>query len=211
MSNQSPIVHVVDDDPSVLKAFARLLATEGYETRQFPSPRSFLDQHDPNLPGCIILDVALPELSGLDLQRLIAGSKLSQPIIFVSGCSNVPTSVAAMKSGAFDFLTKPVNSGALLRAVREAIRKDAEARESSAELDQLEERLSRLSPRERAVFAQVVLGRLNKQIATALGIVEKTVKVHRGRMMRKMGARTVAELVRIAERLGDTSGRGGDP
>jgi FixJ family two-component response regulator len=202
LSNQSPVVHLVDDDPSVLKAFSRLLATEGYETRSFASPRSFLDQHDPNLPGCIILDVALPELSGLDLQRLITTSKLSQPVIFVSGRSDIPISVAAMKNGAFDFLTKPVDADSLLNAVREAVRKDAEARTSSAELGQLEERVLRLSPRERAVFAQVTMGRLNKQIAVALGIVEKTVKVHRASMMKKIGVRTVAELVHIADRLG---------
>ena len=202
MSKLSPVVHLVDDDSSVLRALACLLATEGYETREFTSPRPFLEQYDPGLPGCIILDVGLPELSGLDLQRLITARKPSQPIIFVSGSSDILMSVAAMKSGAFDFLTKPVNCDALLKAVREAIRTDAEARETSAGLDALEERLSRLSTRERAVFSQVVVGRLNKQIAADLGIVEKTVKVHRGRMMRKMGVRTVAELVHLADRLG---------
>jgi FixJ family two-component response regulator len=196
-----PVVSLVDDDLSVLRALTRLLASEGYETRQFASSRSFLEQYDPDLPGCIILDVALPELSGLDLQRIIITAKPALPIIFVSARSDVPTSVAAMKCGAFDFLTKPVDGEILLTAVGEAVRRDSEARLSSAELDELSERLSRLSPRERAVFSEVVIGRLNKQIAAALGIVEKTVKVHRGRIMRKLGVRTVADLVRIANRV----------
>jgi FixJ family two-component response regulator len=201
VSKPSPVVSLVDDDPSVLRGLARLLAIEGYETRQFATPRLFLDQYDPNVPGCIILDVAMPDLSGLDLQQLIGSSKDSLPIIFLSGHGDVPISVAAMKRGALDFFTKPVDGTVLLTAVREAIAMDAATRKSRAALEEVEQRLERLSPRERTVFAQVVAGRLNKQIAGSLGIAEKTVKVHRARLMKKMGVRSFAELMKLAHRL----------
>jgi FixJ family two-component response regulator len=198
---EAPVVNLVDDDPSVLRGLARLLTAEGYSTRQFSQPRQFLDQHDPSLPGCIILDIAMPELSGLDLQILIGSAKLAQPVIFLSGRGDVPSSVAAMKNGAVDFLIKPVNTEALLGAVRAAVARDAAARRSAADLKEIEQRMASLSPRERAVATQVVAGSLNKQIAASLGIAEKTVKVHRARVMRKMRARSFAELMNMAWRL----------
>jgi FixJ family two-component response regulator len=201
VSKQLPVVSLVDDDPSVLRGLARLLAIEGYETRQFATPRLFLEQYDPSLPGCIILDVAMPDFSGLDLQQLIGSSRETPPVIFLSGHGDVPITAAAMKAGAVDFLTKPVDDGVLLTAVRQAIARNETARKARAELHEVEQRLGRLSPRERTVFTQVVAGRLNKQIAGALGIAEKTVKVHRARLMRKMGVRSFAELMNLAHRL----------
>jgi FixJ family two-component response regulator len=198
---QTPVVNLVDDDPSVLRGLARLLTAEGYTTRQFSKPRQFLDQHDPNLPGCIILDIAMPGLSGLELQVRIGSAKLAQPVIFLSGRGDVPSSVAAMKNGAVDFLTKPVDADTLLGAVRQAVARDAAARRSAAALQQIEQRMAALSPRERAVAAQVMAGRLNKQIAASLGIAEKTVKVHRSRVMRKMRAHSLAELMNMVWRL----------
>jgi len=202
-----PVVFLVDDDASVLKALARLLGTEGVETRTFQSSCAFLDQHDPDLPGCIVLDVAMPGLSGLDLQPLLARAGHVQPIIFISGHSDIRTSVSAMKHGAMDFLTKPFDDRELLSAVADAIERDRAARHDRAALEKIENRLSSLTPRERAVFAQVVVGKLNKQIAASLGIVEKTVKVHRARMMRKMGVRSLAELVQLSDRVGLQPGR----
>jgi FixJ family two-component response regulator len=195
-------VFVVDDDPSVLRALTRLLAAAGFEARGFPSPAAFLEQHDPAIPGCLVLDVALPGLDGLQLQQALTISGCARPIVFITGRGDIPTSVRAMKSGAVDFLTKPVDDEELLAAVRNAIGIDRRARMAQVELDALGQRLASLTPREREVLAHVVTGRLNKQIAADLGTVEKTIKVHRGRIMAKMAARSLADLVRIAERLG---------
>jgi FixJ family two-component response regulator len=201
MTQHPPIVYLVDDDPSVLRALTRLLSAEGFDTRPFDSPQRFLAKHDPTLPGCIVLDVAMPNVSGLDLQDLILKAGQIRPIIFISGNSDIETSVAAMKKGAVDFLTKPFSDRSLLKAVKEAIRKDQADRIVSNEVNVLNSRFSRLTSRERQVLKQVALGKLNKQIAANLGIVEKTVKVHRARMMKKMGASTLAELIHFAERL----------
>jgi FixJ family two-component response regulator len=195
-------VFVIDDDPGVLRALARLLAAAGFEARAFPSPAAFLEQHDPAIPGCLVLDVALPGLDGLQLQEALTVSGCTRPIVFITGRGDIPTSVRAMKSGAVDFLTKPVDDEELLAAVRDATELDRRARLAQLELDALGQRLASLTPREREVLAYVVAGRLNKQIAADLGTVEKTIKVHRARVMEKMAARSLADLVRIAERLG---------
>ena len=193
---------MVDDDPSVLRALTRLISAAGLEARAFPTPAAFLQAHDPATPGCLLLDLALPGLDGLELQEALAVSDCARPIVFITGRGDVPTSVRAMKGGAVDFLTKPVNDRDLLAAVRHAIEIDRVAREAQAEMGALKQRLASLTPREREVLAQVVAGRLNKQIAADLGPVEKTIKVHRARLMEKMAVRSLADLVRIAERLG---------
>jgi FixJ family two-component response regulator len=193
---------VVDDDPSVLRALTRLFAAADLQARAFPSPAAFLQAHDPATPGCLVLDVALPGLDGLELQQALTVSDCARPIVFITGRGDVPTSVRAMKGGAVDFLTKPVNDTELLAAVHRAIEMDRLARAARAELDALKQRLASLTPRERDVLVHVVAGRLNKQIAADLGTVEKTIKVHRARIMAKMAVRSVADLVRIAERLG---------
>jgi FixJ family two-component response regulator len=199
-------VFVIDDDPGVLRALTRLLVAAGFEARPFSSPTAFLEQHDPAVPGCLVLDVALPGLDGLELQQRLTASGCARPIVFITGRGDIPSSVRAMKAGAVDFLTKPVDERELVRAVRNAIELDRLAREAQAELDVLRQRLAGLTPREREVLVHVVAGRLNKQIAADLGTVEKTIKVHRGRVMAKMAAPSLAELVRIADRLGIAPG-----
>jgi FixJ family two-component response regulator len=186
----------------VLRALTRLLTAAGFDARGFASPAAFLDQHDPATPGCLVLDVALPGVDGLQLQQALTVSGCARPIVFITGRGDIPTSVRAMKGGAVDFLTKPVGDAELLAAVRNAIELDRRARATQVELDALGQRLASLTPREREVLAHVVAGRLNKQIAADLGTVEKTIKVHRARIMEKMAARSLADLVRIAERLG---------
>jgi FixJ family two-component response regulator len=195
-------IFIVDDDPAVLRALARLLAAAGFRTRSFASPDAFLSQHDAAEPGCAVLDVSMPDIDGLALQRKLFEAGIERPIIFVTGQGDVPTSVRAMKAGAVDFLTKPVSAEALLEAVGHARQLDTQARQSRDETASIEALLARLTPREREVFTHVVAGRLNKQIAGDLGTVEKTIKVHRGRMMSKLGVRTVQDLVRLAERAG---------
>jgi FixJ family two-component response regulator len=193
---------VVDDDPSVLRALCRLFLAAGLEPRAFPSPAAFLQAHDPATPGCLVLDVALPGLNGLEVQKALSVSECTRPIVFITGRGDIPTTVRAMKGGAIDFLTKPVKDRDLLTAVRNAIELDRAARAAQVEMDALKQRLASLTPREREVLVHVVAGRLNKQIAADLGTVEKTIKVHRARIMEKMAVRSLADLVRIAERLG---------
>lgn len=195
-------VFIVDDDPAVLRALGRLLAAARYRTRTFGSPEEFLTRHDPAEPGCAVFDVAMPDVDGLELQQLLFDSGIERPIIFVTGQGDIPTSVRAMKAGAVDFLTKPVSADALLAAVARARALDSQSRQARSETASIEARLATLTPREREVFTHVVAGRLNKQIAGDLGTVEKTIKVHRGRMMTKLGVRTVQDLVRLAERAG---------
>lgn len=203
MIERSPTVYLVDDDASVLKALARLLKTSGFDTRPCPSAQSFLDQYDPCLPGCIILDVAMPVLTGLDVQHLLGPSHtVIQPIIFISGRSDIPTSVTAMKNGAVDFLTKPVDESVLLAAVKTAIVKSQALLQQRQERNSIEARFARLTRREKEVLHLVVSGSLNKQVAASLGIAERTVKIHRSRLMRKMSARTLAELVHLESRIG---------
>jgi FixJ family two-component response regulator len=195
-------VFLVDDDPAVLKALSRLLRSAGYDPQAFKSAADFMTTYHPDSPGCLVLDLSMPELTGLDLQHWLAQTKSPLPVIFLSGRGDVPTSVKAMKDGALDFLTKPVDEKALLRTVESALQRDTEVRGKRAEETALLTRLGSLTPREREVMEGVVLGKLNKQIAAELGTVEKTVKVHRARVMQKMGAESVAELVRMAERVG---------
>jgi FixJ family two-component response regulator len=195
-------VFVVDDDRAVLKALARLLHAEGFAVQAFASPQAFLEQHDPASPGCLVLDVRMPGLNGLELQQSLAASGAERYIVFITGEGDIPTSVRAMKAGAVNFLAKPFNDSDLLAAVGEAVEKDSLARHARAELQSITKRLACLTPREREILEHVAAGRLNKQIAADLGTVEKTVKVHRARVMEKMGANSLASLVRMAERLG---------
>jgi FixJ family two-component response regulator len=191
---------LVDDDAGVLKALSRLLRAAGYETRTYSSPSEFLAEHDPSIPGCAVLDLTMPGLDGLELQEKLAEQASERPIIFLTGKADVPRSVQAMKAGAVDFLLKPVEREVLLAAVARANEQDAKLRRERADRQAVERKLASLTPREREVLEQVAAGKLNKQIAAALGTVEKTVKVHRGRMMEKLGVRSVAELVRLTER-----------
>lgn len=199
-------VFIVDDDAGVARALSR--KSRGYETQSFTSSREFLESHDAAQPGCAVLDLSMPDLDGLQLQQaLVREGAVPRPIIFLSGRGDIPTSVRAIKAGAVDFLTKPVHDDDLLGAIAQAERLDAQSRIEHAELSSIRDRLSSLTPREREVLGHVVAGRLNKQIAGDLGIVEKTIKVHRARMMRKMNVRAVADLARLAERAGISSSR----
>jgi FixJ family two-component response regulator len=194
-------VAIVDDDASVLRGLTRLLTASGHQTRGYASATDLISEIDTVQPACIIADVAMPKTSGLELQRALLSAAEPYPIVFLTGCGDVPTSVEAMKYGAVDFLEKPVERDVLLDAVARALaRKDASCAEADGR-EQVLGRLRSLTPRERDVFDRVVLGLLNKQIAGELGITEKTVKVHRARVMHKMAVRSLAELARIAERL----------
>ena len=202
MMTPSPTVFIVDDDAAVLKSLTRLLRSARLNVMAFGSPQEFLERHDPRAPGCLVLDLAMPGLNGLELQAALTVKGSAIPIIFLTGHGNIPASVQAMKRGALDFLTKPVNDDDLLKAVQAAIEKDRLARIARAELEDIQARLDSLTPREREVLTHVVSGQLNKQTAADLGTVEKTIKVHRGRVMEKMKVQSVAELVRLAERAG---------
>jgi FixJ family two-component response regulator len=200
----SAIIYIVDDEPHVCRALERLLRSGSYQTRAFVSGVDFLSRHDPDRPGCVILDFdfSVPGLDGLKVQSMLAASGCLRPVIFLTGRANIATSVAALRSGAVDFLTKPVDAEALFCAVREALEIDALTRRAAVFLKSVSQRHATLTPREREVLEQVVRGRLNKQIAADLGTVEKTIKVHRSRVMTKMGARSLAELVQIANSIG---------
>ena len=195
-------VFVVDDDASICRALVRLLAAAGLEARAFASAAAFLEAHDAAAPGCLVLDLAMPGLDGIGLQQALAGADCPRPIVFLTGHGDIPSSVRAMKGGAVDFLTKPVDEGELLGAVQRALERDRVARAAWRELEVHTQRLAALTPREREVLEHVVAGRLNKQIAADLGTVEKTIKVHRARLMQKMAVRSLADLVRVAGRLG---------
>lgn len=197
------VIWLVDDDPSILRGLERLLGAEGFETRAFLDAASFLQAHDPALPGCAIIDLGLNGSSGLDLQDRLAESSGARPVIFLTGQGSIPSAVHAMRAGAVDFLTKPVDGPTLFAAIRTALQADSDRRSRSSELDELRQLLSTLTPREHEVLQEIVLGRLNKQIAHRLGAAEKTIKVHRGRVMHKMGVRSVAELVTLMARLKD--------
>jgi FixJ family two-component response regulator len=198
----APIVFVVDDDASVRRSLTRLLAAAGYVVEAFASAPEFLEREPPAGPCCLVLDVRMPGLTGLDLQRALAGAGRRMPIIFVTGHADVQMSVTAMKGGAVDLLTKPVDDTELLGAIQRAVAKDAQDLGAEARLAEIDQRVKTLTPRETEVFALVVTGMLNKQIAFELGISEKTVKVHRARVMEKMRAGSVADLVRLADRVG---------
>ena len=196
------MVFVVDDDPSVRKSLTRLLTSAGYAIEAFASAREFLAREPYAGPCCVVLDVRMPGLSGLDLQETLAATERRMSIVFVTGHVDVPMSVRAMKRGAVDLLTKPVDDKDLLAAIHRCLAKDVEDLGEEARVADVRKRVKLLSPRETEVFALVVTGMLNKQIAAALGISEKTIKVHRARVMDKMRARSVAELVRLADRFG---------
>jgi FixJ family two-component response regulator len=202
MDGTTSTVFLVDDDEGVLKALSRLLRVRGYDVRPYTSPHEFLAHHDPKVPGCAVLDVAMPGLDGLALQQALTAEGSPRPVIFLTGKGDIPTSVRAMKAGAIDFLTKPVSDHTLLDAIMRAEEQDGRFRQAQAELHAIQARMTTLTPREREVLTHVVSGRLNKQIAGDLGTVEKTIKVHRGRMMEKLGVRTVVDLVRLAEKVG---------
>lgn len=196
------LVFVVDDDVSMRNAISRLLNAVGLNVRTFASATEFLESKLPEIPGCAILDVKLPDLNGIELQRQMVERGIHIPIIFITGHGDIPTSVQAMKAGAVEFLTKPFRDEDLLDAVRAAIERDQRGRKERAELAELREALSHLTQREREVMSLVVAGFLNKQIALRLGASEKTIKIHRSHVMQKMGAASLAELVRMSQKLG---------
>lgn len=202
-----PTIFVVDDDDAFRKSLVRLLRSAGYQAESFASADEFLRRwRESPSPGCLLLDVLMPGLNGLELQEEVLSSGVPAAIIFITGHGDIPMSVRAMKAGAVDFLPKPIHEDDLFRAVSEAIRRDREQRARREEHEVLEKRYAALTPREREVMERVVRGMLNKQIAFELGTSEKTVKIHRGRVMEKMQARSLADLVRISEKIGS-----GDP
>jgi FixJ family two-component response regulator len=202
METPAPTVYLVDDDPDLLKALQRLLQSAGLKAEAFGSAQDFLRDHDRHAPGCLVLDLSMPGLDGLALQRELEQQGSPLPIVFLSGRGDIPATVQAMKHGATDFLTKPVDDTALLAAIEEALATDRQRRQGRAERDRIAASLAALTGRERQVLEQVVAGRLNKQIAAELGTVEKTIKFHRANLMRKLGVRSVADLVKLAERAG---------
>jgi FixJ family two-component response regulator len=202
MSVDPPIVFVIDDDASVLRGVKRLLRSAGFTTETFASAPEFLERYDSNASGCVILDLAMPGFDGLQMQKALADRENLLPIIFLTGHGDIPTSVQAMKRGAVDFLTKPASDDELLTAVSNAIQRCEVLHRTRDEIDSIRRRIATLTLREREVLAHLLSGKLNKQIAADLGTVEHTIKVHRARVMQKMQVRTLAALVRLAERAG---------
>jgi FixJ family two-component response regulator len=199
-----PVRHIflVDDDPAILQALSRLLRSAGYEPVTFTSAKDFITSYRPEAQGCLVLDFSMPGITGLELQQWLVQSKSPLPIIFLTARGDIPGSVQAMKLGAVDYLIKPVTETDLLKAIREASRRALEASAERAQAGALQSKLQTLTPRERQVLEHVVAGQPNKWIAAELGTVEKTIKVHRGRVMQKLGAKSLADLVRIAGRAG---------
>jgi FixJ family two-component response regulator len=202
MPEQPPIVFVIDDDAAIRGALKTLIRSVGLRVELFGSPREFLQQKLPDVPSCLVLDVRLPGKSGLDFQRELAEANIHIPIIFVTGHGDIPMSVRAMKAGAVEFLTKPFRDQDLLDAIQVGLERDRVRRQHQSKMAILRERLESLTPRERRVLPLVVSGLLNKQIAAAIGTTEATVKVHRSQLMKKMGADSLPELVRMAEKIG---------
>jgi FixJ family two-component response regulator len=205
MNEAAPIVFVVDDEPAVCISLKRLLRTVGLEARTYASAQEFLRCDRPDAPGCLVLDVRLPGLSGLDLQQELTAAKIDLPVIFITGDGDIPMSVRAMKAGAVEFLTKPFREQELLEAIHRGIERNRVIRQNNAELRILQGRYALLTPREREVFPRVTRGSPNKQIAAELGASEKTIKVHRGQVMQKMKAESLAHLIQMAEKLGLSS------
>jgi FixJ family two-component response regulator len=200
--NPRGTVHLVDDDEALRRATVRLLSSCGFEVRAFGSADEFLQAYDPSAPGCLLLDMRMPGRSGIELQEHLIERGCVPQTVFLTGHGDVPTSVRAMKSGAIDFLEKPVQEEALVAALERAIARDEEDRRARADLSVLKTRYESLTSREREVLVEIVAGQLNKQAARSLGIAERTVKLHRSRVLEKMRAPSLAELVRMAERLG---------
>ena len=207
MNETLPIVFVVDDESAVGVSIKRLLHSVGLEARHFTSASEFLRAKRPDAPGCIVLDVRLPDLSGLDLQQELAKANVGLPVIFVTGHADIPMTVRAMKAGAVEFLTKPFREQELLEAVQRAISRHRQTRDQRASMRVLQSRYELLTPREREVYPLVAGGLLNKQVAAELNASEKTIKVHRGQLMQKMEAHSLSDLIRMAEQLGVLSPR----
>jgi len=204
-ADEQPVVFVVDDDPSMRATLADVMRSVGLQVQTFASAREFMSSKLPDTPGCLVLDVRLPGQSGLDFQRTLVASGIELPVVFITGHGDVPMSVRAMKAGAVDFLIKPFRDQDLLDAVHAAIERDRGQRQQLTGVADMEERYRSLTERERDIMALVVVGRLNKQIASELGLAEVTVKAHRSQLMHKMGAKSLPELVRMADRLGGAS------
>jgi FixJ family two-component response regulator len=201
-TQEAATVFVVDDDPSVLRSLTRLLGTAGHKTVPCGDAEEFFARHDPRVPGCVLLDLQMPGLNGIQVQEKLAAAGSVRPIVFLTGHADVPVSVQVMRAGAANVLTKPAPEKELLDAIAEVVAQDQAARKVRSELAGDRQRLESLTPREHAVFDLVIQGMANKCIAAELAIVEKTVKVHRGRVMHKLGVRSVARLVQLADRLG---------
>jgi FixJ family two-component response regulator len=206
MATAKPIVFVVDDDISVRESLELLIGNEGWQPKTFSSAQEFLDSPRAVVPSCLLLDISLPGLNGLDLQKRVAVERADLPIIFITGYGDVPKSVQAMKAGAVEFLTKPFNDEVLLTAIRQALERSRLTLAQDADMQELRNRYASLTPREREVMSLVVSGLLNKQVGGELGISEITVKAHRGQVMQKMKANSVADLVRMAARLHSSAG-----
>ena len=202
MSEDTAVVFVVDDDESMRRSLATLLRSVGLDARVFSTPQEFMEAKRPDAPGCLVLDVRLPGMSGLAFQEQLAKQGIALPIIFITGHGDVPMTVRAMKAGAVEFLTKPFDHQVLLDAIHGAIERDRRGRRDAAQIAEVQARYRALTEREREVFGLVVAGRLNKQIAADLGLSVVTVKVHRGQLMRKMSAKSIVDLVRMADQLG---------
>jgi len=202
MTDRSPIIYVVDDDDSVRRAVALLLNTHGFRVRTFARAWDFLNYKHPRVPACLVLDVRLPDITGPLLQETMAAEKLDIPIVFITGHGNIPISVKAMKGGAVDFLPKPFTAKDLLNAIDQALSRSKKQNVDQTEISAIKRRMKTLSPRELEVFRFVAKGMLNKQIARKRGTSLQTIKVHRGRVMHKMQAKTVTELIRFAQKAG---------
>jgi FixJ family two-component response regulator len=202
MSTALPVIYIVDDDVSVRESLELWVRNENWNPETFASAREFLNHPRTLVPSCLVLDLSLPDLNGLELQKQLAVEHIDMPIIFITGYGDVPKSVQAMKAGALEFLTKPLNTDALLAAIRNALQRSRLALAQDAEMQELQGRYASLTHREQQVMALVVLGLLNKQVGGELGISEITVKAHRGRVMQKLKAKSLAELVKIAAKLG---------
>jgi FixJ family two-component response regulator len=202
MSSQQPLVRVVDDDESVRRSVGELLRSVGFTVASYGSAQDFLATDKPETPGCLVLDVHLPGLTGLDLQQELTGTERALPIVFLTGQGDIPMSVRAIKSGAVEFLTKPFDTGALLEAVRHAVERDREERAERKDLIELKARYDSLTPREREVMQRIITGRMNKQIAAEFGTSEPTVKEQRAQVMQKMQAESLVTLALMAKRLG---------